>query len=117
MLNELLKLPALLLHLLSMLAAHLLPSSPLPQLFQVAAHVSTMNLQLLPQLKKQMVRRALGKMVMMVMKVILNLLLFFMCLLFFLDVDKSKSGSEHHEPMAEGSTYFIVVVSSVYYVL
>ena len=54
---------------------------------------------------------------MMVMKVILNLLLFFMCLLFFLDVDKSKSGSDHHEPMAEGSTYFIVVVSSVYYVL
>ena len=40
-----------------------------------------------------------------------------MCLLFSLDVDKSKSGSDHHEPMAEGSTYFVVVVSSVYYVL
>ena len=54
---------------------------------------------------------------MMVTKVILILLLFFTCLLFFLDVDKSKSGSDSHEPMAEGSTYFIVVVSFVYYVL
>ena len=117
MLNELLKLPALLLRLQSVLAAHLLLSSPLHLPFQVAAHVSTVSLQLLPQLKKQMVRRALGKMVMMVMMVILILLLFFMCLLFFLDVDKSKSGSDHHEPMAEGSTYFIVVASSVYYVL
>ena len=113
-LNELLKLPALLSHLLSVLATHLLLSSPLHLQFQVAAHVSTVSLQLLPQVKKQMVRRALGK---MVMKVILILLLFFMCLLFFLDVDKSKSGSDHHEPMAEGSTYFIVVVSSVSYVL
>ena len=40
-----------------------------------------------------------------------------MCLLFFLDVDKSKSGSDHHEPMAEGNTHCIIAVSCVYYVL
>jgi len=37
-----------------------------------------------------------------------------MSLLFFLDVDKSKSGSDQHEPMAEGNTYFIMVVSFIY---
>jgi hypothetical protein len=83
-LNELLKLPALLLHLLSMLVAHLLPSSPPLLLFQVAVHVSTASLKLLPQVKK-LERRAMGKMVRLVrLKVILVLsLLFHVFIIFF----------------------------------
>ena len=69
-LNKLLKLLALLLHPQSILENYLLlPSFPLLLPFQVAILISTVNLKLLLDMKKQVVRRMTRNMVMKVMRV------------------------------------------------